>query len=51
MRHTHTHRATDGCVWLEDVCVCAGNDEMEAKMREGVTKLRRGIVFAASLYL
>jgi len=28
-----------------------GNDEMEAKMREGVTKLRRGIVFAASLYL
>lgn len=36
---------------LVNAAKAIGNTELEAKFAEGITKLKRDIVFAASLYL
>lgn len=36
---------------LASACLAIGNDELKTKFEEGAEKIRRGVVFAASLYL
>jgi ATP-dependent RNA helicase DOB1 len=36
---------------MASACKSLGNEELEKKFLDGITSIKRGVVFAASLYL